>query len=77
MFNFFGYNYCMIIVVMLLTLMAPLAHAYIGPGMGLGVIFSTLGILFGIGLLIFALIWFPIKRKIKSLRAAKDLVKKL
>ena len=35
-----------------------IAHAYIGPGMGGGLIAATLGIV----LAIVAIVWFPIKR---------------
>lgn len=37
-------------------------HAYIGPGMGGGVIAGILGIIFAIFLGLVAIIWYPIKR---------------
>ena len=37
-------------------------HAYIGPGMGLGMIGVILGILGAIVLALFAILWYPFKR---------------
>ena len=41
-------------------------QAYIGPGMGTGVIAVVLGILCAIFLALFAIIWYPIKRLFKK-----------
>ena len=41
-------------------------HAYIGPGMGAGVIASILGILFSVVLAIAGLIYYPLKRLLKK-----------
>ena len=38
------------------------SNAYLGPGLGLGIIASTLGIIIAVLLAIFGIIWFPIKR---------------
>ena len=38
------------------------AFAYLGPGMGGGVIAATIGIIVAIFAALFGLIWFPIKR---------------
>lgn len=40
--------------------------AYLGPGMGGGVIAATLGIIVAIFAALFGLIWFPLKRLIKK-----------
>ena len=46
-----------------LLLLFPLAvHAYIGPGIGVGVIGVVLGILVAIVLAFFAILWYPVKR---------------
>ena len=42
------------------------AFAYLGPGMGGGLIAATLGIIFAIFVGLFGLIWFPIKRLLKK-----------
>ena len=52
-----------------LILLAPLAaQAYIGPGVGAGVVATVLGILAGIGMLIVGTVWYPIKKFYKWLR---------
>ena len=38
------------------------AFAYLGPGMGGGIIAATLGIVVAIFAALFVLIWFPLKR---------------
>jgi len=38
------------------------SNAYLGPGLGLGIIASTLGVIIAVLLAIFGIIWFPIKR---------------
>ena len=50
--------------------------AYIGPGMGGGIILATIGIIVAILAAIFGIIWFPIKRLIKK-RKKKDTDQKL
>jgi len=44
------------------------AHAYVGPGLGLGVMGVVLSFLFSILLAVFAIIWVPIKRLFNRLR---------
>lgn len=46
---------------------APQALAYVGPGLGLGVVATVLGILFGLVALIVGVIWYPIKRLVRRL----------
>jgi hypothetical protein len=38
------------------------AHAYIGPGLGLGVIGMVLALIFSVFLAVLAIVWYPIKR---------------
>ena len=45
--------------------------AYIGPGMGGGVILATIGIVVAIIAAIFGIIWFPIKRLFKKKKNKK------
>jgi len=50
------------------------AYAYIGPGMGAGVIASVLGVVGSLVLIIFGLVYYPVKRmlkKRKQLRASR------
>ena len=52
-----------------LLVLAPLsAQAYIGPGMGAGVVATVLGILAGILMLIVGVVWYPIKKLYKWIR---------
>ncbi len=41
-------------------------EAYIGPGMGAGPIVVVLGILSAISLVVFAIVWYPLKRIFKK-----------
>jgi hypothetical protein len=50
----------------LLILIATPAYAYIGPGMGAGVIASILGVIASVFLSLFAIIYYPIKRMMKK-----------
>ena len=52
--------------VALLLLLATPAHAYIGPGAGLGALFTLVAILFGGVLLVIGFVWFPLKRALKK-----------
>ena len=61
------------VAVTLLMLFCPLTvHAYIGPGMGLGVIGIVLGILGAIVLAFFAILWYPFKRLWNRLAKKKE-----
>ena len=41
------------------------AHAYTGPGLGLGLIGTILGVVFSLLLAILAIFWYPLKRALK------------
>ena len=47
------------------------AQAYVGPGLGTGVLASVLGVLAGLGMLVVGLIWYPIKRLINWMRGKR------
>ena len=49
------------------------AFAYFGPGMGGGLIASILGIIIAILSLLIGIIWFPIRRLIKSKKKKKNI----
>jgi hypothetical protein len=58
------------------TLHVTVAHAYIGPGVGAGVIAVVLGILSSIFLAFVGILWYPIKRLLKGRkRSANSSVK--
>ena len=52
----------------LLTMIPTIAQAYSGPGVGLGAIGVVLGILGSVFLMTVSLIWYPVKRLIRSMR---------
>jgi len=52
------------------------AQAYLGPGMGGGVIAALLGLIAAIFLGIFSVLYYPIKRAIKNKRASKEALSK-
>ena len=42
------------------------AHAYKGPGLGLGVIGMVLALVFSVFLAVLAIVWYPIKRILRK-----------
>ena len=48
------------------------SFAYLGPGVGGGVIAATIGIIIAIFAALFGLIWFPVKRFLKKRKEKKD-----
>ena len=64
--------YKQIILVFLLFIFSLPSSAYVGPGMGGGIIAATIGVVFAIFLAIFGILWFPIKRFLKKRRSAKQ-----
>lgn len=61
-----------LISTLLLFFMTSSSYAYIGPGMGGGIILATLGIVIAIFAAIFGIVWFPIKRLIKRIKDKKS-----
>lgn len=55
----------------LLVSSAP-AHAYLGPGVGLGAIGAALGVVGSLLLGLFAIVWYPVKRLFRRLRRRSD-----
>jgi len=51
--------------------LADIAHAYVGPGLGLGAIGAIVGIIVAVFLAIVGVIWYPLKRMLRKLKAAK------
>lgn len=55
-----------------LVLLTPgVAHAYMGPGLGLGFLGAVVGVISSILLGIAAIVWYPIKRLWRKLRRQK------
>lgn len=58
-----------IILIIIFSLFLPSAvHAYIGPGLGAGVIGVVLGLITSLLLAIMAIFWYPIKNLIRKFR---------
>ena len=64
--------YKLIFSSIIFCLISTSSFAYLGPGVGGGIIASTIGIIFAIFAIIFGLIWFPIKRLIKKRKIKKE-----
>jgi len=47
------------------------AHAYVGPGLGLGVIGAIVGIITALFLAVVGVIWYPLKRMLRKLRGVE------
>ena len=53
-------------IIFLLLLISSPAFAYIGPGMGGGVIAGVLGVIGAVLLALFGILYYPIKRMLKN-----------
>ena len=62
-----------VLFIWILVVLCPLAaHAYVGPGMGVGALGVILGILASIFFAIVGIFWYPIKRLIRKFRKEKS-----
>ena len=61
-----------IFLLLSLVLIQNTSCAYIGPGLGGGVIAATIGIIVAIFAALFGLIWFPLKRLLKNRKEKKE-----
>ena len=52
--------------ILFISLLPASAHAYVGPGLGIGTIGVILGIIGSLFVAIFAIIWYPLKRLLKK-----------
>lgn len=59
-------HFIALVVTGLMAGMPDPAHAYIGPGVGLGAIAVTVALLVGVVLLVIGLVWYPLKRLFKA-----------
>jgi len=48
------------------------AYAYLGPGMGGGIIMAFIGIIVAIFVALFGILWFPLKRLFKNKKNKKN-----
>lgn len=63
--------YKLIFKTLLIFFVSTSSFAYLGPGVGGGMIMATLGIVVAIFAALFGLIWFPIKRILKKRKKNK------
>mgnify|MGYP001253357167 CR=1 FL=1 len=49
------------------------SHAYLGPGIGGGILIATLGVVIAIFAAIFGLVWYPLKKILKNRKKKNDL----
>ena len=63
--------YIILKTFILYLLFISVSHAYLGPGIGGGVIAATIGIIVAIFAAIFGLLWFPIKRFLNKKKIKK------
>ena len=60
-----------LILLFLLFILSSPSYAYIGPGMGGGIIAATLGIVLAILAALFGIIYYPMKRFLKNKKQKK------
>ena len=53
-------------------LISTYSFAYLGPGIGGGIIAATTGVIVAIFAALFGLIWFPVKRLLKKRKESKE-----
>ena len=53
------------VVLFAVFAVTPIAQAYTGPGLGLGIIGTVVGVVFSLLLAILAVFWYPLKRVLK------------
>lgn len=61
-----------LIAALMISIVPNYAHAYIGPGVGIGAIVLTIAIAIGALLLLFGLVWYPLKRALARFRGNKS-----
>ena len=60
------------LILLISASLTDIAHAYVGPGLGLGVIGAIVGIISAVFLAIVGIVWYPFKRMMLKLKAEKD-----
>ena len=64
--------YKLILTILFSLFITTSSHAYLGPGVGGGVIAATIGVIVAIIAALFGLIWFPVKRLLKKRKERKE-----
>ena len=64
-------------IILIFFLVFPnLAYAYLGPGVGFGILAATVGIVVAIFAALFGILWYPIKKIIKKRKEKKEKINK-
>tara|TARA_Y100001960_G_scaffold283725_1_gene318993 strand:+ start:236 stop:496 length:261 start_codon:yes stop_codon:yes gene_type:complete len=61
-----------LILSIFLIVLPTSSFAYLGPGMGGGILAATVGIVIAIFAALFGILWFPIKRLIKKKKTQQE-----
>ena len=64
--------YKLILTTLFFLFITNSSHAYLGPGVGGGVVVATIGVIVAIFAALFGLIWFPVKRLLKKRKERKE-----
>ena len=64
--------YKLILTTLFFLFITTSSYAYLGPGIGGGVLAATVGIIVAIFAALFGLIWFPVKRLLKKRKKRKE-----
>ena len=59
-------------LIFLLFIIPINAHAYLGPGVGLGILAATVGVILAIFAGLFGILWYPVKKIIKKKKEKKN-----
>lgn len=62
----------LLLVSVLFSLFPGVSMAYVGPGLGMGVIGVAVGIIFAVFLVIVGVFWYPVKRLINSKKISEE-----
>tara|TARA_B100001175_G_C19470624_1_gene621531 strand:- start:1354 stop:1563 length:210 start_codon:yes stop_codon:yes gene_type:complete len=64
------------LILIFLLFYPDLAYAYLGPGVGFGILAATVGIVVAIFAALFGILWYPIKKILKKRKERKDEINK-
>ena len=67
----------LVLLIIVFFSLITTSHAYLGPGIGGGVLMATLGIIIAILAALFGLIWFPIKRLLQKKSKKNEKINKI
>ena len=66
----------LVLINLIFILMTTTSYAYLGPGIGGGIIAATVGLVVAILIGLIGLIWFPLKKLFKKRKKNKNIEKR-